>query len=294
MSHAGGVHTRMRHALAPLAAIFAIQALPAAAQDRDPYSGAPLPPHRQVTPSPITDTFAVRVIYYVPQLRTTLRVDPSAPPGALGTPVDAENDLGLPDRLHSGRAEFMFRLRERGKVRMSYFESDRSGSAVLTHDIIFGNVTFTSGQLMQSSLDWRQFDITYTYSFVHNDRFEVGTGVGVYFLQVDAIGQEPTQNQRQEVSGASPFPALPLDVVWCISSRWALSGRGAYLRASLANFDGWYADLHGDVQYRFGPNFALGLGYTSLRTSLTRTGGSFPGLFHMSTSGPEAFLRFSF
>ena len=284
----------MRIWLAAAAVLVAIQALPARA-DRDPLSGAPRPPQKQPAPSPLTDHFYIRASYYDPQLRTNLRVDPSPPvPGVLGTPLNAEHDLGLPAREKMGRVEFMFRLRERNKVRVDYFESNRSGSQVLANDVVFGNSTFNAGQLSQSSLDWQQFDITYTYSFVHSSRFEVGTGLGVYFLQVDAVSQQPSQNQRTEVTAATPFPALPLDVVWRISNRWSLNVRGAYLRANLAGFEGWYTDIHEDLQYRWNPNFALGLGYSSIRTSLTRSSGDFPGVFDMSISGPELFIRLSF
>jgi len=286
----------MRNWLAVAAVILGVPTAPAFAdRDHDPNSGAPLPPHRHETPSPITDHFYIRGTFYDPQVRTHLRVDPSqAVPGVTGTPVNGENILGLPDRLRQGRVEFMFRLRERSKVRVDYFEADRSGSKVLANDVVFGNQTFAAGQLTQTSLDWRQFDITYTYSLVRNDRFEVGTGVGIYFLQVDAIGQVPARNQRQEVTAATPFPALPLDLTWRISSRWAATVRGAYLKATLSGFRGWYADSHEDIQYRWNPNFAIGLGYAAIRTSLTRRGGSFPGAFAMSISGPEAFVRFSF
>jgi len=286
----------MRNWLAVAAVALVIPTAPAFAdRDHDPNSGAPLPPHRHETPSPITDHFYIRGTFYDPQVRTNLRVDPSqAVPGVTGTPVNGENNLGLPNRLRQGRVEFMFRLRERSKVRVDYFEADRSGSKVLANDVVFGNQTFAAGQLSQTSLDWRQFDITYTYSLVRNDRFEVGTGVGIYFLQVDAIGQVPAQNQRQEVTAATPFPALPLDLTWRISSRWAATVRGAYLKATLSGFRGWYADSHEDIQYRWNPNFAIGLGYAAIRTSLTRRGGSFPGAFAMSISGPEAFVRFSF
>ena len=286
----------MRNRLAVAAVILTIPTAPAVAdRDHDPNSGAPLPPHRHETPSPITDHFYIRGTFYDPQVRTHLRVDPSqAAPGVTGTPVNGENNLGLPDRLRQGRVEFMFRLRERSKVRVDYFEADRSGSKVLANDIVFGNQTFAGGQRTQTSLDWRQFAITYGYSLVRNDRFEVGTGLGIYFLQVDAIGQVPAQNQRQEVTAATPFPALPLDLTWRISSRWAATVRGAYLKATLSGFRGWYADSHEDIQYRWNPNFAIGLGYAAIRTSLTRGGGSFPGAFAMSISGPEAFVRFSF
>jgi hypothetical protein len=266
-----------------------------AQSDRDPNSGAPLPPHKREIPSPITDHFYVRASYFSPQVRTRLRVDPSNPaPGMTGTPVNAESDLGLPDKLHQGRVEFMFRLRERSRVRVDYFEADRSGSKVLANDIVFNNETFAAGQLAQSSLDWRQFDITYSYSLLRREHFELGTGIAVYFLQVDAIGAVFAQNQRQEVSAATPFPALPLDLTWRISSRWSVSARGAYLKATLSGFRGWYADQHQDLQYRWNPYLALGLGYSSIRTSLTRRGGNFPGAFAMSISGPEAFFRFSF
>jgi hypothetical protein len=276
------------------AVLLAMQASPALA-DRDPKSGAPLPPGKRASASPITDHFYIRVAYYTPQVRTNFRVDPSfAAPGVMGTPVNAENDLGLPSRLYKGRVDFMFRLRERNKVRVDYFEADRSGSKTLTQQVVFGNETFAAGQLAQSSLDWQQFDITYTYSFIRNDHFEIGTGLAIYALQIDAIGQVPATFQREEVSAATPFPALPLDLTWAISSRWAATARGAYLRANVSGFRGWYADLGEDLQYRWNPNLTLGVGYASIRTSLNRNGGSFPGGIGMSISGPQAFLRFSY
>ncbi len=284
----------MRNWLAVAAVILGVPTAPAFAdRDHDPNSGAPLPPQRHETPSPITDHFYIRGAFYDPQVRSNFRVDRSFQ-GTTGTPVNGENELGLPDRLRQGRVEFMFRLRERSKVRVDYFEADRSGAKVLANDVVFGNQTFAAGQLTQTSLDWRQFDITYGYSLFRNDRFEVGTGFGIYFLQVDAIGQVPAQNQRQEVTAATPFPALPLDLTWCISRRWAVTVRGAYLRARLSGFRGWYAESDEDLQYRWNPNFVIGLGYASIRTSLSRTSGSFPGAFAMSISGPEAFVRFSF
>ncbi|HEX4389844.1 MAG TPA: hypothetical protein VH109_14560 [Steroidobacteraceae bacterium] len=284
----------MRFSLTVVALLLAIYAAPAFAE-RDPQSGAPLPPKKREPASPITDHFSVRAAFYAPGMNTNLRVDPTnPPPGVTGTPVNAESDLGLPDKMHQGRVELMFRMRDRNKIRLDYFEADRSGTAVLNRDVVFGNETFLSGSVTQSSLDWKQFDITYTYSFIRSAHVELGTGIAVYFLQADAIGFVPATNQRQEVSAATPFPALPLDFVWAISSRWALTAHGAYLRAHLAGFDGWYVDYQVDAQYRWNPNFAVGAGWAAIRTSLERSSGVNPGVFAMSASGPQAFIRFSF
>jgi hypothetical protein len=276
------------------AVLLAIQAMPALA-DRDPYSGAPLPPGKHESASPITDHFYIRAAYYAPRYTTNFRVDPSfAPPGTIGTPVSAENDLGLPQRKQQGRVDFMFRLRDRNKVYVDYFESNRSGSKVLANDVVFGNDTFPAGQLTQTTFDLKQFDITYTYSFIRNSRFEVGSGLGIYFLQLDVIGQVPAQSLRQEVTAATPFPALPLDLTWVMSSRWAATARAAFLKINHHDLSGRYWDTHADVQYRWLNNFAVGAGYASIRTDLTRQGGSFPGVVNMTISGPEAFVRFSF
>jgi hypothetical protein len=284
----------MRIWLAATAVLFATLSVPALA-DRDPQSGAPLPPQALETPSPITDHFYASVALYSYSAKTNLRVDPAnAAPGMTGTPLNAESDLGLPARLTQGRVELMFRLGERSKVRMDYFEADRSATHALTNSIVFGDQTFVQGSVVQSALDWRMFGLTYTYSFYRSDRLEIGSGVGLYFLQANANAALPAQGQYQDESAADPFPTLPLDFTWRISRRVAFSAHVNYLKTSLSEFSGWLADSHEDIQFRCNPNFAVGLGYDSMRTSYTRSTGTFTGTLYMSYNGPEAFVRFSF
>jgi hypothetical protein len=267
----------------------------AALADIDPLSGAPLPPRKEEIPSPITDHFYAEAGAYFATAKTHLRLDPNnAGPGVYGTPLDAEQQLGLPEDLTQGTAEFMFRLGERNKVRLDYFEADRSGTAILANDVVFGNQVFAAGDKVQSTLDWRMFGLIYTYSFIRTDRFEIGTGVGVYFVQALAQGIDVTQSTSNTQSAADPFPTLPLDYTWRISRRWAFTGHVDYLKAALSQFHGWLASSHEDVQYRWNPNFAVGLGYTSMRTSYNRSTGSFTGEAYLSFNGPEAFIRFSF
>jgi hypothetical protein len=282
----------MRITLTAAWMLLAIYAAPALAE-RDPQSGAPLDPSKHEESNPITDHFYILGAFYSAKFDTSLRVDPSTPiPGVTGTPLNAETDLGLPDKKNMGRVEFMFRLRERNKVRVDTYEANRTGNMVLTQDVVLGNTTFIAGQPTRTELNVRQFDITYTYSIIHKEHFELGTGLACYFLQVEMLTTAP--GQREDVSAASPFPALPVDMSWVISRRWALTGHGAYFKANHNDFDGWYADYHLDIQYRWIPNFVVGLGYTNMRSSVSRTSGSFPGVVNTGTHGPEAFLRFSF
>ena len=69
---------------AATAVLFATLSAPALA-DRDPLSGAPLPPQPLEIPSPITDHFYASAALYMPSVSTRLRVDPSnAAPGVTG------------------------------------------------------------------------------------------------------------------------------------------------------------------------------------------------------------------
>ena len=46
--------------------------------------------------------------------------------------MSGERDLGMPSRLRQGRVDFMFRLRERSRLRVDYFEADPKKAAKVT------------------------------------------------------------------------------------------------------------------------------------------------------------------
>jgi hypothetical protein len=194
--------------VAAVAAASAAIAAPVHAE-RDKYSGAPLPPDKKRSvPSPITDHFYVEGAFFSPKVTTTLRVDSSA--GFIGTPVSAEDDLGLKSHVNQGRIELMFRMRERSKLRVTYYELDRSGQKALNRTIQFGDQTFLANDVASTSLDWRMFALSYTYELLHFERFEAGLGVGVYLMQGEAQGEVLSKQQRQEISGVAPYPTAAI------------------------------------------------------------------------------------
>jgi len=285
----------MRIWLAVAAVVVATLSAPAPAEV-DKLSGAPQPPRPPQKSSPIHDRFYILGAFYSPVVHTDVRIDPTigVPPGTIGTPVNAERDLGLPARLHQGRVEFMFRLRERNKLRVEYYQADRSATHTLANTIVFGDQTFLVTEQVQTSINWRSFGLTYTYSLYRSDTFEVGTGFGLFGLQAEAMGAVPATGQQTDKSAAEPMPTLPLDLTWAISRRFSLNARGNYVKAAISGFYGSFTDLHGDLQYRWNPYLSLGLGYTSMRISLSGESGSIPGVVAMSYKGPEAFVRFSY
>ncbi|HTX24626.1 MAG TPA: hypothetical protein VMD03_08215 [Steroidobacteraceae bacterium] len=260
----------------------------------DAYTGADgYSPASGVTASPITDLFDLRVSYFSAMVHTRIRLDPTGAPYG-GTPLSGENDLGLARNNPTGLVELTFRMRKRNRMRVDYFDLDRSGNVTLGRTVVFGNETFDAGNAVQTTLDWKMMGFTYTHAFIQTDRFELGAGLGVHLLDADVTGSDPTLVENHETARTAAVPTVALETMWRISSRFAFTGRAQYLGATVDRVSGSLGEYHGDFQYRWQPSFALGLGYSYVRVSVASVTGSTPGRVTLSTQGPEMFVRVSF
>src|ERR1700759_2827485 len=116
-------------------------------------------------PSPITDHMAFRAIWYLGQVNTDARIDPtriSATQTLAGTDFDVERELGLTDKAQQFRAELMFRLEDRNRLRVNFLDVRRNGDTVVGETIVFGSQVFNAGQEVRSEVNYQQFDVAYT------------------------------------------------------------------------------------------------------------------------------------
>jgi len=260
-----------------------------------PANAALLAPPVEKIPSPITDYFSLRASFFDPRVTTELRVDP--PHGAgLGTTLNGEQQLGLDSKPYQGSFEVYFRLGERNRLRVDFFQLNRSAEKVLTETTVIGRNTFATDTAVSSEFDWQTYNFTYTYSFLRNDRVELGAGLGLTLIQAGVTAAEPYTPKRTEENGLAPVPTLALDGTWRISRRFALTLRGQYFGATVKQVTGHFGDYHGDLQFRALPNLALGVGYSDFDALLENEGGtqSLIGRFSFRAAGPEAFARVSF
>ena len=280
----------MRSWVASIGLACIVFADPVAAEPRP----IPVPPSQRdrTVPSPITDRFHLRGTYFNASAATEVRVDPTST--APGTELDAETDLGLDDQIDQGRIELMFRLRERNRIRMDFFKLDRYGEAILDEQIVFGDEIFDVNDRVVSTLDLRMLTFTYTYSFLRRERVELGGGLGIHLMETEARGEVPAEFQREEEAQGGALPSVALDFAWRISPRIALAARAQYFTADIDDFDGSFGDYHVDVQYRLRPNFAPGLGFSSISLELDVTDADNPGRFALDARGPELFFRVSY
>jgi hypothetical protein len=238
------------------------------------------------TPSPITDHFALRAIYFTGRVSTRAQFD--SPTTGLGTAFTAEQTLGLADRTDQARAELMFRLEDRNRLRFNFLDLRRSGDAEISQPLQYGDQLFKVSSRLQSEIDWRQTDFTYTYSFLRTDRFELGLGAALHLIQAEATAQVPVYSE------AGPFVTFAADGTIRIDRHWSLNARGQYFKVTINNNDGEMAIYHADLQYRWRDNFAFGLGYEREHVFVDLLHTNPSGYVQFNINGPELFARLSF
>jgi hypothetical protein len=250
-------------------------------------------PRQVVTPSPIDDHFAFRATLVDGSVSTRAQVNDTAG-GTAGTAFSAENDFGLPKDVRQLRAEFMFRLHDRAMLRVSALDLSRHGSVVLNRVVRYGKQNLQINDRVNSLFDWRMFDFTGTYSLLRNDRFELGAGLGMHFIQAESIATVPARGIRESFDGAGPFVTLALDGTWRISQRFSLNARYQAFDLTVSDVSARLSDAHADLQFRWRPSVAFGLGYQSNNVHLNLPKENPGGSMQLDVSGPELFVRVSF
>jgi hypothetical protein len=253
----------------------------------------PTDPLADTPPSPITDHFAFRVEQFQGGVRTDGRVnDPTL--ATSGTPFSAEQDFHLTPRARQLRAELLFRLRTRSKLRVDMWELNRQGTAMPSFPISYGSHTFQTTDVVNMRLDWRQIDFTYSYAFIRRSSFELAGGVGLHLLQTEAEANVVARGVHEDFSASGPFPTLALDSTWRISRRFAFEARAQYLKLTISSVSGSLGDYSANLQYRWLPNLAVGLGYRSQQAHIEVRNNNPNGRLAMNLKGPALFLRASF
>lgn len=225
---------------------------------------------------------------------TSIRIDNTN--GTPGTLINAEDAVNLDHSNLEPKFQAMLRVSERHRLRFDYFTLDRKGFKNIEIPISFRNANLIVGDPVDTNLSLRTFGVTYAYSFVHRQRFELAGTIGVNLIDLSARArvQQPTRRIDQLEDQAGPFPTLGVEATWVISKRFYLDGRYQYLNLHIDALDGSLGFFELSALYRWRANISIGVGYNQVRAKLNSTKSTESGLFDFNSKGPEIFVRVAF
>jgi len=253
---------------------------------------APLAQAQDKLGSPQQEHFRMSAGIFAADSTTAVRLD--ADNGDVGTPVNAELDLGLRDHSDAGDVEVETRIRERHRVRFTYFKLDREATRQLDRQISFGNDVYEIDDVVSSRIDMRNFGLTYSYEALHLDRAEAGLSFGINLVEITAAAEVQARAIREEESRAGPTPTFGVHALLRITRRLHMDVRAEYMQLGIDDFEGSVTSLFGSIVFRFNRNIGVGLGYKLLETQVDSQGEGETGNFTIENSGGVAFLRVTF
>ncbi len=228
---------------------------------------------------------------------TNIRLDSTG--GLPGTFLNAENVLDLDKTDFEPKFQAMVRAGERHRLRFDYFTLDRTGNSTLTPanaPIAFRDVVLMPGDPVNTNLSMRTLGITYEYSFIHREKFELAGTFSLNDTDISARARVTTQTRHvnQTEDQAGPFPTFGLDSTYVLSKRFYLDARAQYFKLNVDHLSGSLGFYEFAGLYRLRPNISFALGYTDIKATLTSRQRTTSGQFDFGSKGPEFFVRVAF
>ncbi len=194
---------------------------------------------------PMGDRFTIVLNAFFPKIHTSVRVDASD--GIRGTELSFEQNLGMSDTETLPRLGLSWRFAKKHRLIFDVFNLDRSGSAIVTSEIRFGDEVFQVNLPISSFFDTRVTSIGYSYSLLFDEKKELALSVGLSIqdIQFGLIGTAGAGLIEQDTGLTAPLPAFGLSGGYAFTDKWILRGGLGVFAFSIALSD--EEELSGEI-----------------------------------------------
>jgi hypothetical protein len=242
-------------------------------------------------PHVIEDRFRAEVMLLGATMDTDLRIDPTLI--TQGTPLNAEDDLGLDDSKLLPLAEITLLPGDRHMIRLSGFGVRRSASKAIDKTIVFEDETYQPGEQVDSTLNLTMLGLTYGYSIVKTRAVDLALTFGIQVVEVEANAVVRSRVVRDSESGVTPLPLAGIEGRFDFNDRWSVEGRVQYLSVEFDEIDGSVLDARAALTWRTNPYLVFGLGYRHFGVKVDSRDVDTPGFVDLKMAGPLLFMRAS-
>jgi len=239
----------------------------------------------------LQDEFFFRLGGYYPRATTAAALVPST--GGTGVIVDFEDTLDLEKRNLVPIADFIWRASEHWRVGVDYFAVNRSANRTLATDVEWGDQTFPTGSVVDSTFDFSDLRVSAAYAFFRRTDKELGVGLGLHVADIKAsIQSSGVGNEAAAVT--APLPVINLYGMFALTDKWALSVNADWLSLAYGDYSGDVRNMAIDLLYQPYRHVGFGLGLRSLTIDIEIDHTDWDGAARMNFQGPTAYVTYSF
>ncbi len=208
--------------------------------------------------------------------------------GSTGSKLYLLSDLDMEKTSYIPGGRIWFRVGKRGRIRASYFQSEREETEVITESFTYKNATFNTGEFVTSTVDLTTGSLAYQYNFIQRKWLDSGVLAGAQYFYLDStLSSGAHGTQQVDIEGGLPMLGLINKIK--IGKRFAWE---TYLTGAVAHFektDTTILDAWSNVTVYFNKYAGMGIGYKYLKIDTDGTLDS-----HLNYEGPFALFILQF
>ncbi len=239
---------------------------------------------------------------FFPAFDTKVRVDNKNI--SEGSDVDLENDLDFKSRETTFHLGGYWRFFSRHRIGLAYLRFSRDGSAILNKEITIGDEVFPVGANVASEFKLKVIPISYMYSFMKREKFELAGGIGLHWYRIDfkaagntSVGTEDLDHNVTAKANV-PLPLLGLRFDYHFTPKWSagLLGEVFWLNtgSDTFKFSGSLVNLRLSTQYWFFNNVGLGAAINYFNLNVDVEDDDWKGKLDYSYWGPQVYVAVRF
>ena len=184
--------------------------------------------------------------------------------GLAGSQIDAKRDLGLTDQRFRA-LQLQLRPAKRHKFRFQYIPVVYTQSAALAQRVVFNGIAYNVGVPVNSSLDWKTYQVGYEYDFVSRNRGFAGLILEAKVTDVNVSLASPLN--AEYAHARAPLPAIGGIARFYVIPNISITGEvtGFTVPSSVsAEYNAHYADIDVYSTINLTNNVGVKAGYRSL------------------------------
>lgn len=270
-------------------AFLIVAASAATAQQADTSAAKPAPVKDTVSMKPMKTKeygtlparFQFAVGGYLPHISTTAKIATAHLPS---TDINLERQLGLNPNTQSIDLYGQWRFAKKNVLSLEYFGISRNASRTITDSLIVNDTVYQAGATVYTKSGLSYYGVTYRYYLWRRERWELGAGLGIDVMGLDAtFGLRATAGNHADsahVSGSfvAPVPMLGIYADWEAIPRLYIRGTFQTLYiANIASYGGLVRDRRIAAEWYPLHNYGFGLGwhYVGLDIKKTQPNGAY-------------------
>lgn len=211
-------------------------------------------------------------------------------------PIDFGSQLKISESDSTFAAEAGWRYGSNWAMRLQYFESTGSNTAVLEEDIGWEDLEFLAGSSVTAGTEFELTRAVWDYSLVRRPDYRFSLSLGFHWLHIrgyieGAVVEDSGPVTRGETASVdAPLPNIGFAYTRALSPRWGFRTRFDWFSADIDPYDGLFLNAAVGLNYRLTDRLGIGLNYNYVELDVGVDGQNWRGEVETRLDGIYVYL----